>query len=87
MDGFKPGLYRHYKGGLYSALFLVTHHETREPMVVYVSHTYGGLNVRPLKPTKSDLDSWTDWVTTDEGVVPRFEFIGELPSDVPISER
>lgn len=85
MPDFRPGLYRHYKGGLYSALFLVTHHETREPMVVYTSHTYGGLNVRPLTGWQGDWDGWSDWLP--EHHQHRFEFVGDLPSDVPISER
>ena len=71
---FTPGLYRHYKGGLYTAICLVTHHETRKPMVLYVSHTYGGMNVRPLhgyteRPDgvrdygwKEDPDGWADLV-------------------------
>lgn len=65
MSDFKPGLYRHYKGGLYTAIGLVTHHGTREPMVLYVSLSRGGLNVRPLYPMEDDRDSWNDWVDGD----------------------
>jgi len=31
----KPGRYRHYKGNVYNVLFVATHSETLEPMVVY----------------------------------------------------
>lgn len=85
---FRPGLYRHYKGGLYTALGLVTHHEKRAPMVLYVSHTYGGANVRPLIGWLGDADGWNDFVTPEDGhAVRRFTFVGELPSDTPIVER
>lgn len=68
----RPGLWRHYKGGLYTVIGTVTHHETRMPMVLYVSHTYGGVNVRPvhgweMDPAKAndpqDVDGWLDDVT------------------------
>ena len=43
-----PGLYRHYKGGLYEVLGTARHSETLEPLVVYRA-LYGahGLWVRP----------------------------------------
>ena len=104
---FTPGLYRHYKGGLYTAICLVTHHETRKPMVLYVSHTYGGMNVRPLhgytvRPDgvkdfgwSEDPDGWADEVdisTLDPDLprhpcVLRFQYIGPLPSDTPVTKR
>lgn len=87
-DRFKPGLYRHRKtGGLYTAIGLVTHHEKRLPMVKYVSHTYGGENVRPLVGWIGDPDGWLDEVQVDGKWGPRFEFVGDLPSDVCISTR
>lgn len=63
---FKPGLYRHYHGGLYRAVGLVAHHETREPWVVYVSLQHGSMNIRPLKPTKGDPDGWDDVVGVNQ---------------------
>jgi hypothetical protein len=63
---FRPGIYRHYRtGGLYSALELVVHHETRQPVVLYVSHEhrddeYGGRNVRPL-------NGWNDGAISVSG--------------------
>jgi len=43
-----PGLYRHYKGGLYEVVGTARHSETLEPLVVYRA-LYGahGLWVRP----------------------------------------
>lgn len=41
----KPGLYRHYKGGLYTVLYEAIHSETLEKMVVYT-------------PCKEDADIW-----------------------------
>lgn len=74
---FKPGLYEHYKGGLYVALGLVTHHHTRKPMVVYVSCKYGTTNVRPLEGWDRDEDGWTDITVNDAGdEVPRFKYVG-----------
>jgi hypothetical protein len=73
---FKPGIHRHYKGGLYTAICLVTHHETREPMVLYVSHTKGTTNVRPLHGWPGDNDGWDDYMP--EHKQHRFEFVEEL---------
>jgi hypothetical protein len=84
---FRPGLYRHYKGGLYTALQLVTHHETRKQMVLYISHAYGGANVRPLVGWEGDPDGWADLVEHRGGYTTRFVFVGELPSDEPITAR
>lgn len=43
-----PGVYRHFKGGLYEVIGVASHSETLEPMVVYRA-LYGqrGLWVRP----------------------------------------
>jgi hypothetical protein len=91
---FKPGLWRHYKGGLYTALFLATHHDARRPMVVYISHTYGGPNVRPLLGWEGDQDGWLDILTIPnegaaggESKVYRFAFVGPLPSNETITNR
>ena len=99
----QPGLWRHYKGGLYTVIGTVTHHETRFPMVLYVSHTYGGMNVRPVRgwigagetDQNTDADGWLDVVpvegpldTSGAGkTVARFTYIGPLPSDTPIQKR
>ena len=45
----KPGKYRHYKGGEYEVLFLATHSETEETLVVYRPlYGDGDYWVRPL---------------------------------------
>ncbi len=48
----EPGLYRHYKGGLYKVLGAARHSETLEMLVVYEAlykNDLGQLWVRPLK--------------------------------------
>ena len=45
---YRPGQYRHFKGGEYELLFVATHSETLEPMVVYRAlYDEGGCWVRP----------------------------------------
>lgn len=85
-ESFQVGNYRHYKGGTYTALALVTHHETREPMVLYVSHTTGTLTVRPLNPMHIvsvggheryiDPDAWNERVEHEGRMVRRFTYVG-----------
>lgn len=63
-----PGKYRHYKGNEYELLFVATHSETLEPMVVYRA-LYGerGIWVRPAS-------MWNEIVTLPDGrKVKRFE--------------
>lgn len=44
-----PGIYRHYKGNLYELLYIASHSETLEKMVVYKAlYGEGGIWVRPL---------------------------------------
>jgi hypothetical protein len=82
-EEFRPGKYRHYKGGEYVALHLVTHHESGDKFVVYVSCTHGSLHLREFR--KVGADSWTDEVQiavncvtgeTTTGFVPRFQYMG-----------
>jgi hypothetical protein len=90
---FKPGLYKHQKtNSFYTAICLVTHHESRKPYVLYVSHTYGGMNIRPLVPVEGDPDAWTDLVRVGNSggladMTPRFAFLGDLPSNETIEMR
>lgn len=74
---FTPGLYRHHKGGLYTAIGLVRHHDTGLPMVVYVSHAKGHVSVRPLNGWPGDPDGWLDPVAdrARDCWVPRFELV------------
>ena len=62
----RPGRYRHFKGKEYELLFLATHSETLEPMVVYRA-LYGerGVWVRPAA-------MWSELVERDGYRGPRF---------------
>ncbi|MDU7337494.1 MAG: DUF1653 domain-containing protein [Clostridium sp.] len=66
----KPGRYRHFKGNEYELLYVATHSETLEEMVVYRA-LYGehGVWVRPAQ-------MWSETVERDEMVTPRFTYIG-----------
>ena len=62
----KSGKYQHFKGNEYEVLFLATHSETMEPMVVYRAlYGEGGLWVRPAS-------MWTEHVERDGYSGPRF---------------
>lgn len=62
----KPGKYRHFKGGEYQLLYVATHSETLEPMVVYQAlYGEGGIWVRPAA-------MWTEQVQRDSYCGPRF---------------
>ena len=83
---FKPGVYRHYKGGLYHALFLAKQNEVLSPsirVVVYISMTTGDVYTRPYSDPR--FDSWTDHVRLEEGWTPRFSYVGiqELKPETP----
>ena len=71
MDEIKPGRYRHFKGREYEVLFLATHSETLEPMVVYRA-LYGehGIWVRPAA-------MWNERVMKEGEMVTRFSMIEE----------
>ena len=73
-----PGLYRHYKGGLYRLVGIARHSETLEDMVVYQA-LYGehGLWVRPL-------GMWEEQVTVNGVAQPRFT---RLPDDQQDGDR
>ena len=72
----QPGIYRHFKGNRYRLLYIATHSETLEPMVVYQA-LYGemGIWVRPL-------DMFLETVERDGRIQYRFEEIPE-PEDAP----
>lgn len=71
MENIKPGLYRHFKGGIYEVLFVAKNSETLEDMIVYRAN-YGehGVWVRPLS-------MWNETVERDGKTFKRFEYIGE----------
>ncbi|NHN84717.1 DUF1653 domain-containing protein [Acetobacter musti] len=69
-----PGVYRHYKGGLYTVLATARHSETEEWFVVYRSESMGTLWVRPLS-------MWLEKV----GGVPRFARLADDSQSAPCS--
>ena len=71
MESIKPGLYRHFKGGIYEVLFVAKNSERLEDMAVYRAN-YGehGVWVRPLS-------MWNETVERDGKTFKRFEYIGE----------
>lgn len=69
----EPGLYRHYKGGLYRVLGLVRHSETLDVMVLYQA-LYGAHGCW-VRPRAMFLES----VPHGGAVVPRFARIADAP--------
>ena len=69
-NAVKPGVYRHFKGGIYRVLYTAKHSETLEEMVVYQSCKDGSYWVRPAS-------MWNETVDRDGEVKPRFTFIGD----------
>ena len=68
---FKPGIYRHFKGGLYEALFLAKNSENpKEEFVVYKSLENGGIWIRPAK-------MFFEEVKREEYEGPRFAWVRE----------
>ena len=70
-ETLRPGRYRHFKGKEYELLFVATHSETLEPMVVYRA-LYGerGVWVRSAA-------MWSEMIERDGRTVRRFTYIGE----------
>lgn len=67
------GIYRHYKGKEYKVIGIAKHSETLEDLVVYETlyeNDLGKLWVRPLK-------MFTETVTVNGQLVPRFSYLGE----------
>ena len=71
MTELKPGIYQHFKGNRYELLFVASHSETLEPMVVYRAlYGEGGIWVRPAA-------MWTEHVERDGYSGPRFAPVTE----------
>ena len=70
-ETIKPGRYRHFKGKEYEVLYIATHSEPREEMVVYRA-LYGerGVWVRPAS-------MWNEVIERDGKTYRRFTYIGE----------
>jgi hypothetical protein len=69
-DDFRPGRYRHFKGGLYEAFDLARHSETEEEYVIY----------RPLQGAPGwwvrPRAMFCGTVVVDGAPVPRFAWLG-----------
>jgi hypothetical protein len=84
-SAFKPGVYRHYKGGLYWAMTIgwINEIEPRERAVFYLSMTTGEWHARPYE--HESKDAWTDIVFVEDSVTgltvsrARFEYVGPQP--------
>lgn len=62
----RPDIYRHFKGNRYELLYVATHSETGEKMVVYRAlYGEGGIWVRPLS-------MWSETVERDGKTYTRF---------------
>lgn len=71
MTELKPGIYQHFKGNRYQLLYVASHSETLEPMVVYRAlYGEGGIWVRPAS-------MWDEHVDKDGYSGPRFAWVGE----------
>ena len=73
---FTPGVYKHFKGGMYLALMLAKHSETEEDLVVYLPLYY-----KEESDTKVWVRPLSDFIGTKEledgTLVNRFEFVSE----------
>ena len=66
----QPGVYRHFKGGIYRVLFTAKNSENLEETVVYQCCKDGTFWVRPAS-------MWNETVERDGYCGPRFTYIGE----------
>ena len=66
----KPGIYRHFKGGVYRVLFTAKNSENLEETVVYQSCKDGSFWVRPAT-------MWNETVERDGYKGASFTYVGE----------
>ena len=89
LPNFQPGVYKHWKGGLYRALFLARDSVSEQKgrlLVIYISMTNGNVYARPLYGEES---SWSDEILIEHSDktaewIPRFapfEPAIEVPPD------
>lgn len=62
--------FKHYKGGKYEVIFMASDVETKEPIVVYQSLTFGTRYVRKLS-------DWLEPVQNGDETLTRFQLIDE----------
>lgn len=73
-----PGLYRHYKGGIYRVLFVARHSETAESFIVYKAVHGKQTWARPLKMFCGEVYANGAWQ-------PRFVLISGRPERSAVS--
>lgn len=66
----KPGVYRHFKGGLYEVVGVAKHSETLEEYVVYLMLKDNSLWVRPAK-------MFLENITRNGKTMPRFQKVAK----------
>ena len=71
----KPGIYRHFKGGIYRVIGIAKHSEDLSPMVVYQSLKDDSYWVRPA-------EMWNETVDRDGEIKLRFQYVGESLEDL-----
>ncbi|MBU2007799.1 nucleotide exchange factor GrpE [Patescibacteria group bacterium] len=75
-EEIKQGIYRHYRGGKYSILYLGYNSENKEEVVVYQSTADGKIWVRLKKNFLSQIE-------IDGKKINRFEYVGNQESENP----
>lgn len=70
-ENLEPGLYRHFKGGMYQLLYLAQNSEDSQLLVIYRSMEDGKIWSRPVR-------MWVEEVEVDGKKVPRFERVKHL---------
>ena len=71
------GRYRHFKGNEYEVIAIAKHSETEEEMVVYKAIDGGKVSNGDFEIWVRPLKMWTEMITRDGKIFPRFEKINE----------
>ena len=84
-----PSTYRHYKGGVYTLLYVAeTHHHNGDKDAEYLSHTTGKVVTRPFERDSRNDDSWIDFVQWPDGVLRyRFSLVQEPRACIRLSSH
>lgn len=73
------GIYRHYKGGIYEVIFVATHTETKEDLVIYwlISDIEALAAGKKVQNWARPVGMWDETVAVDDKNVRRFTLIAE----------
>lgn len=66
-------LYQHHKGGIYELLFIATHSETGEKLVIYKNKNTESIFARPY-------EMFFETILKDGKKIPRFKKIDSYPN-------